>query len=279
MEHKNQSRTWFVTGASKGLGKALVQQLLDSGQQVAATTRQIASFDAQFTNHGNFLALEVDLSSRQSIFSAVAAAQAHFGKVDVLVNNAGYGIGGSLEELSESEIKQAFDINLFATIHTIAAVLPGMRSNKTGHIINISSIAGFHPGTGWAAYAAVKSAVFGLTESLAGDVAEFGIKATVVAPGAFRTDFLTTASLVLSANEIPEYTAIRQSHARTMSIDGKQAGDPVKAADAIMNVASMENPPVHLFLGSDAYKRALLKIAQVSAELETYEKLSISTDY
>lgn len=279
MEQQTKPQTWLVTGASKGLGNSLVKQLLDKGFSVAATSRSIGKLEAQFGQHENFLALQTDLSDRESIFDSVAKTEVRFGKIDFLVNNAGYGIGGSLEELSGKELKDAFDINLFATINTIAAVLPGMRREKSGHIINISSIAGFNPGIGWAAYAAVKFAVFGLTEALAQDVSEFGIKATVVAPGAFRTEFLSGSSLALSEKQLPDYTAIRQSHERMKTMDGKQAGDPEKAVGAIIELAKMKQPPVHLFLGTDAYNRALLKIAQLAGELELHKSLTISTDF
>ncbi|NMH28186.1 SDR family NAD(P)-dependent oxidoreductase [Flavobacterium silvaticum] len=278
MEHTNQ-QTWFVTGASKGLGLSLVKQLLAAGHSVAATSRDGSKLASEINDNPNFLALETNLASRESIFESINKAISTFGKIDVLVNNAGYGIGGSLEEVSEREINDAFDINLHATINTIAAVLPSMRQNRSGHIINISSIAGFNPGIGWPTYAAVKAAVFGLTEGLSQDVAEFGIKATVVAPGAFRTEFLTGSSLVLSETKLPEYTAIRESHKKMEAMDGKQQGDPEKAVSAIIELGKMENPPVHLFLGSDAYRRATLKIEQLTKELEDYKTLTLSTDF
>ncbi|RYG48544.1 MAG: SDR family NAD(P)-dependent oxidoreductase [Chitinophagaceae bacterium] len=279
MEQSKNRQVWFVTGASKGLGLSLVNKLLERGHLVAATSRSSGNFPQSITKSPDFLGLTTDLSSRESIFSSVTKTIEKFGKIDVLVNNAGYGIGGSLDEVSEQEIKEAFDINLFATINTIAAVLPEMRAKKSGHIINISSIAGFNPGIGWATYAAVKAAVIGLTEAMAQDVAEFGIKATVVAPGAFRTEFLTGSSLVLSQTKFPEYTAIRQSHAKMETLDGQQQGDPEKAVEAIMEIPAMENAPIHLFLGSDAYRRAALKIGQLTAELDAHKTITLSTDY
>lgn len=274
------TKTWFITGASKGLGLALVNQLLAAGQKVAATSRNTNDLiKAVSTTNPNFLPLQVNLANDASVKQAVAQTITTFGTLDVLINNAGYGIGGSLEELTESEIRTAFDVNVFGTINTIRHSLPYMRQQQSGHIINIASIAGFSAATGWAPYAATKFAIVGLTEVLADDVKSFGIKATVVAPGAFRTSFLTDDSLALPQNPITEYADIRASHERYLTMNGQQAGDPEKAAAVMIEIGFDPKPPLHLFLGSDAYKRAMAKIESLTAEIESLKELTQSTDY
>lgn len=278
---KNQTiKTWFITGASKGLGLALVKQLLAAGQNVAATSRNATQLlQAVGTQSPNFLALEVDLGSDSSVKEAINKAFSRFGSLDVLINNAGYGIGGSFEELTDTEVRNAFDINVFGTINTVRYALPIMRAQHSGHIINISSIAGFAAATGWAPYAATKFAITGLTEVLADDVKSFGIKATVVAPGGFRTEFLTSDSLALPENPIDAYADIRESHARYLTLNGKQGGDPEKAAKVMIALGFDPNPPVRLYLGTDAYNRALAKIDLLKTDLENNKEISFSTDF
>lgn len=273
-------KVWFITGASKGLGLSLVKKLLQEGHQVAATSRTAEALTAAVgTTSSDFLPVQVDLLSESSIATAVQETIATFGRVDVVVNNAGYGIGGTLEELENSEIMQSFEVNVFATMNVIRAIVPQLRSQRSGHIINIASIAGFAAATGWAVYAATKFAVVGLSEVLAEDLAEFGIHVTVVEPGAFRTNFLTPDSLSLPANPIADYTTVRASHARYLTMDGTQAGDPDKAATAFIELANLEQPPVRLFLGSDAYKRATQKVALIQQGLEEWKTTSESTDF
>jgi len=274
-------KVWFVTGASRGMGLSLVKKLLEDGYKVAATSRKsrslaeaLGDFDRQ-----QFLPLEVDLTSGESISKAFEKALGHFGRIDVLVNNAGYGIGGAVEELNQEEIRDSFDINVMAVIKTMQSVMPYFREQKSGNIINISSIAGFAPGIGWAMYAATKYAVTGLSEVMAEDVKEFGVKVTVVAPGAFRTEFLEESSLVFAENKIDGYHAIRASHGKYAAMNGAQAGDPDKLAQVLINLVQNPNPPVRLYLGSDAYHRAKDKIKLLSEELERNKDISSSTDF
>lgn len=276
----NSVKTWFITGASKGLGLSLVKQLLEKGQKVAATSRSVQQLiNAAGGNHANFLPLETDLGNDASVKAAIDKAQQTFGSIDVLINNAGYGIGGSFEELTDEEVRTAFDVNVFGTINTIRHTLPYMRAQQSGHIINISSIAGFAAATGWAPYAATKFAITGLTEVLADDVKSFGINVTLVAPGGFRTSFLTDGSLGLPKSPNPAYHDIRESHERYRNLSGKQGGDPEKAAAVMIETGFNPNPPLHLFLGSDAYKRALAKIDSLTTEIEANKEISFSTDY
>src|ERR1700761_9503985 len=181
-----KNKVWYVTGASKGLGLSLVKKLLAAGYRVAATSRNVDSLkEAMGENTKQFLALEVDLSNQESIQKSIEDAHWHFGQIDVVVNNAGYGIGGSAEELSMDEIRANFEVNVFATISVVHSALPYLRKQRSGHIINISSIAGFSPTAGWSLYNASKFAVTGFTDALALDVAELGIRATVIMPGGF----------------------------------------------------------------------------------------------
>lgn len=273
-------KTWFITGASKGLGLSLVKQLLQKGQKVAATSRNIADLiKAAGSESDIFLPLSTDLTNEDSVAEALENTSLKFGSIDVVINNAGYGIGGSIEELSDVETRMSFDVNVFGTLNVIRKVLPYLRAQKSGHIINISSIAGIAPGTGWSVYAAAKHAVIGLSEVLAEDVKSFGIKVTVVAPGAFRTSFLTPESLIMTSHPIAEYQAVRDSHVRYLNMDGNQAGDPEKAAAAMIHIVSETNPPLYLLLGKDAFERAFDKMELLSTEYKKWETLTKSTGF
>lgn len=273
-------KSWFITGASKGFGLSLVKQLLATGQNVAATSRNISELvKAVGITASNFLPIEVDLANEDSVGCALHQTKKAFGRIDVVINNAGYGIGGSIEELTDKETRDSFDINVFGTINVIRNVMPYMRYQQSGHIINISSIAGMAPATGWSVYAATKFSVIGLSEVLAADVKEFGINVTVVAPGAFRTSFLTPESIIIAKNQIDDYKAVRATHERYLKLDGQQAGDPEKAAAAIIEVAHEENPPLYLLLGGDAYDRAMSQLDKLEKEFRFNEELSRSMAY
>jgi NAD(P)-dependent dehydrogenase (short-subunit alcohol dehydrogenase family) len=273
-------KTWFVTGASQGLGLALVKRLLREGHQVAATSRNRETLAAAVgTTSAAFLPLQVDLGSDASVQASIAQTISTFGRLDVVVNNAGYGIGGSIEELSDAETRQAFDVNVFGTLNVVRHALPQLRQQGAGHIINISSIAALAGATGWAVYSATKAAVSAFTEILAQDVASFGIKATVVEPGGFRTNFLTTESLTLPQQPIAAYEDIRASHARYLQLNGNQGGDPEKAAAAIIQITTEANPPLHLLLGRDAYQRATNKLEALEQNFQAWQDLTLSTGF
>jgi NAD(P)-dependent dehydrogenase (short-subunit alcohol dehydrogenase family) len=273
----SNKQVWYVTGASKGLGLALVKKLLSEGYRVAATSRNISSLTQAVGTAENFLPLEVDLGNDASVAASMKATHEKFGSIDVVVNNAGYGIGGAVEELSRKEVTDSFDVNVFATITVIQKAMPYLRAQRSGHIINIASIAGVAGAVGWAVYAAAKSAVIALSDVLAQDVKSLGIKVTVIAPGGFRTQFLSSDSLALSENKIEDYKEIRESHERYLAMDGKQIGDPVKAAEVMIKLAGMDEPPVVLFLGSDAYTRASTKLGTMLEQLEKWKDISDST--
>ena len=212
---------------------------------------------------------------------AIAATISRFGQIDVVVNNAGYGLTGGLEELSDQEARENFDVNVFGSLNVIRQVLPHLREQQSGHIINIASIGGFtgsFPGFG--IYCATKFAVHGFTESLAAEVKPFGIHATVVSPGYFRTNFLMPDSLAVPKNQIDAYRSIRESEDMHQNdINGNQPGDPEKGAAAIITLGEAKNPPLHLFLGEDAYNMAFVKMDAVKGDLETWKELSTSTAF
>ncbi|MVT10559.1 oxidoreductase [Chitinophaga tropicalis] len=276
-----QKKVWFVTGASKGLGLVIVKQLLAQGYLVAATSRKVEDLSNAVGSNDNFLPLTVDLKTEKSVADALAATVQKFGRVDVIVNNAGYGLVGGLEELSDQEARENFEVNVFGALNVIRQSLPYLRKQSSGHIFNISSIAGFtgsFPGFG--IYCATKFALTGLTESLRAEVAPFGIHATEVAPGYFRTNFLASDSLVVPKNQIAEYQNIRDiQNAHTGPINGNQQGDPEKAALALIKVAEDENPPLHLFLGQDAYDLAYQKIEATKSDLEAWKQVTVSTAF
>lgn len=273
-------KVWLVTGASKGLGLSLVKKLLQEGFRVIATSRNTQSLIKEIGAIPDlFLPIEVNLSDNEDVKKAIAKSIAHFGQLDVVVNNAGFGQIGTLEELNDEEARSSFDINVFGTLNIIRNVMPYLRQNKSGHIFNIASIGGYTGGfAGWGIYCATKFAVAGLTESLAEEVKGFGIKATVVYPGYFRTNFLTKGSVKTPQHAIADYEAARQSEQAHLSdIDGNQPNDPEKAADVLIAVSKIENPPVHLFLGGDAYDVVYKKIGIITNDVEQWKTYTLST--
>jgi NAD(P)-dependent dehydrogenase (short-subunit alcohol dehydrogenase family) len=279
---KPQEKVWYITGASKGLGLSLVKQLLAAGNQVAATSRSLADLEkAVGAGDPNFLPLAVDLKNEASVQNSVNAAVGTFGQIDVVVNNAGYGLIGSLEELTDQESRDNFEINVFGMLNVIRNVMPQLRAQKSGHIINISSIGGFSGAfPGFGIYCATKFAVVGLSESLSAEVKNFGIHVTVVQPGYFRTSFLSAGSIGVPQNQIADYAEVRDSQqAHQASIDGNQPGDPEKAVAAMIEITNAENPPLHLFLGKDAYQLADQKILSVQNDMDQWESLATATGF
>lgn len=277
-----KKKVWFVTGASKGLGLALVKKLLEQGYRVAATSRNRKDLEkAVGADSDVFLPLTVDVSNEESVEKGIKSTIDHFSSVDVIVNNAGYGLAGALEELSDAEARKNFDINVFGSLNVIRKALPYLRKQRSGHIFNISSVGGFtgaFPGFG--IYCATKFAVQGFTESLAAEVAPFGIRATIVSPGYFRTNFLEGSSLNVPKNEIADYVNVREVQSvHQNSYNGNQAGDPDKAAIVLIEIAEQKEPPLHLFLGEDAYALADNKIKSVQEDMNKVRVLATSTNY
>lgn len=275
------SKVWYVTGASQGLGLILVKKLLEQGYRVAASSRDAHTLSQAvgLIDKDRFLPLAVDLSNLDCIDESIQQTLATFGRIDVVVNNAGYGMAGTVEETGEQDIKNIFNVNVLATIDVVKSVLPVMRSQKSGYIINIGSVAGFVGAPGWAIYSATKAAVAAFSEVIALDVKEFGIKVTVAEPSGFRTGFLTKNSLALIPSKIEGYEAVKNAQDRYLASDGKQAGDPDRAAEIFIELAESPQPPMHLFLGNDAYNRASKKLTELSGELEQWKSLTIGADF
>lgn len=273
-------KVWFVTGASKGLGFELVKKLLSEGFQVAATSRTVESLISTIGETSeNFLPLGVNITDNDDIKSAIDKTVEHFGKIDVVVNNAGYGQIGTLEELTDEEARENYAVNVFGTLNVIRNAMPYLREQRSGNIFNISSVGGYSGNfPGWGIYCSTKFAVAGFTEALAEEVKDFGVHATVVYPGYFRTDFLNKDSVKTPANPIQAYEAARSSEqAHLHEINGNQPNDPVKAADVLIQISKEKNPPVHLLLGVGTQEFLHNKIDILKKDAEKWESLTVST--
>lgn len=282
MQSNLDFEVWFITGAARGIGLSLARQLLDQGHAVAATSRTSSSLrEALGEDSDRFLALEVDLVSEASVQAAIEQTIAAFGRIDCVVNNAGYGQQGTIEALSDAELRRNFEVNVFAPLHVLRHALPHLRQQRSGHVFNVASIVGYQGGyAGWGSYVASKFALAGLTETLAAEVAELGIKATVVYPGPVRTGFLSKDSLVLAQRSIPDYTEAQASlDLHLQKLDGQQAGDPEKLATLILQAARAEEPPLHLFAGKIANELAQQKMATVTKDLAAWKEASSATDF
>ena len=277
----NNSKVWYVTGASQGLGLILVKKLLENGYRVAATSRNAQKLQnaVNVIDTNSFLPLAVDLNNVDCINESIQQTIAAFGRIDVVVNNAGYGMAGTVEEVMEQDVRRIFDINILSPINVIKGILPLMRAQGSGYIINIGSVAGFVGAPGWSVYSATKAALAAFSEVLALDVKEFGIKVTVAEPSGFRTGFLTKDSLVNTDSRIEGYEAVKKTQERYLAADGKQPGNPEKAAEIFMELAALEQPPLHLYLGQDAYDRASVKLSGMVEEIEEWKSTTISADY
>jgi NAD(P)-dependent dehydrogenase (short-subunit alcohol dehydrogenase family) len=281
-KNMEQQKVWFVTGASKGLGLTLTKKLLAQGCRVAATSRRKMDLvKAAGAESAHFLPLEVDLEDEKSVHDALAATVQHFGTLDVVVNNAGYGQIGTLEELTDGEARKNFDVNVFGLLHVVRHAMPHLRARGAGHIFNIASIGGYDGRfAGWGIYCATKFAVAGLSEGLAEEVKRFGVHVTIVYPGYFRTSFLTGDSVRTPAHPIAAYAEARASEeAHQREINGNQPGDPEKAAAVLIRASNEPEPPLHLFLGEDAYQSAQQKIQSVQTELGKWKALTLSTAF
>ncbi len=273
-------KVWFVTGTSTGFGRGLVEQLLGDGAKVVATARkvdQIAEFSERYPDAA--LTVALDVTDQASVDAAVKAALDKFGRVDVLVNNAGYGLAGAIEEATEAEFMPVFETNVFGLLKVTRALLPQFRKQKSGKIVNLSSIGGLIGSPGWGFYNASKFAVNGLSEALAAEMAPLGVQVTVVEPGPFRTDFLGRSG-VEAGQRIADYDGTA-GKTREYFHDqaGKQAGDPAKAVKAIIAAVEAEPSPKHLVLGKLAYDRMQARVETWKKDLEAWKETSIGADF
>lgn len=274
------AKTFFITGVSTGFGRALSEAAIADGHRVVGTLRDEAArkeFDglAPGRSFGRLL----DVTSTEAIAPVVAEVEANVGAIDVLVNNAGYGHEGIVEESPLKDMRRQFDVNVFGAVAVAKAVLPYMRKRRAGHIINITSMGGIITFPGIAYYHASKFALEGLSESLGKEVKGFGIAVTAVAPGGFRTDW-AGRSMVRAERSIADYDAVFEPLRKArQERSGKQVGDPAKAARAILTLVQSENPPAHLLLGSDALNLVREKLASLKAEIDAWEKVTLSTDF
>jgi NAD(P)-dependent dehydrogenase (short-subunit alcohol dehydrogenase family) len=273
-------KTWFITGVSGGLGAAIANAVLAAGHRVVGTARQQAQVEAFSGLAGDrSIGIKLDVGNEAGVSAAIDRVESEFGAIDVLVNNAGYGLQGAVEETSMAEIRQQFEVNVFGLIAVTKAVLPHMRARRAGHIFNLSSMGGLTTFPGLSIYSATKFAVEGLSEGLAKEVAAFGIKVTLVEPGGFRTDW-AGRSMNFAANTIEDYAASSgASKERLASRNGRQPGDPTKLADVLLHVAELPDPPLHLLLGSEALLHVGKKLGDLQTELARWAPLTVSTDY
>lgn len=271
-------KIWLITGISRGFGRELAEALLARGDTVIGTTRN-GSADVP-RGRGRLEVLALDVMDPQAVKATVASAFELHGRIDVIVNNAGYGLLSSVEEATDEEIERVFAVNFHGTRRVIQAALPRLRAQRSGHIVNITSMAAVAPNPGSGYYAAAKMAVEGVSQSLAREVAPLGIRVTLVEPSAFRTDFLSEHSIRRSATKLQDYaTTAGAAQDRLAAMAGKQAGDPARAAAAIIQAVDSPKPPLHLVLGSDAYHRTRQMLDAFSAELDAWKAVSIGADY
>ncbi|MBW4685878.1 MAG: SDR family NAD(P)-dependent oxidoreductase [Komarekiella atlantica HA4396-MV6] len=280
MSSVSQTRIWFITGTSSGLGRALAETVLERGETVVLTARnpqQIEDLAASFPNQT--LALQLDVTKPEEVREAVKQAIAKFGRIDVLVNNAGYKVAGVVEEVSDEEVRYQFEINFFGVLETLRAVLPHMRKQRSGHILNISSTACFMAEPTGGFYGSSKLALEGISGSLAYEVEPFGIKVTAVEPGSFKTDFIKR-SFVANDSQIDDYKElVNQSRQDMLDDHGKQPGDPKKAALAMIKVVDSDNPPQRLALGADAVEIIDNALEFIKGDLDAWKEVSINTAF
>ncbi|WP_439381670.1 oxidoreductase [Amycolatopsis lexingtonensis] len=275
-----ENPVWFITGCSSGLGRALAEAVLDRGWSAVVTARDPASVAGLVEAHGDrALALPLDVTDHAQVTAAVERAEATFGRIDVLVGNAGYGYLAAIEEGEDEEIRKLFDTNVFGLADVTRAVLPGMRARRSGHVVTVSSLGGLAAFGATGYYHATKFAVEGLSESLAAEVAPLGIKVTIVEPAAFRTNW-SGPSMRQSAIHIDDYAATAGARREaTTATYGHQPGDPVRAAEAILTVVGAAEPPLRLLLGEAAYTIATARLETLKSTFDTWRETTLGADF
>lgn len=273
------NKVWLITGAGRGLGAAIAQGALASGAQVVATARRLENL-ARYQGMAAVLPLALDVTEAEQAEAVVGQALARFGRIDVLVNNAGYGQLGPFEETTQAQAREQFATNVEGVFNLCRAVLPAMRAQHDGHLFNISSMAGISAMPGSSLYCASKFAVEGFSEALAGEVAGFGIKVTLVEPGALRTDFLDPGSARFGTAHLEDYQAFSaRIQERCAAGNHQQGGDPERLAAAILHLATLVSPPLRFIAGSDAYGQVTAKLQAMLDQAREWQALSASIDY
>jgi len=272
---------WFITGASRGFGLEITREALSRGDSVIATARNPQAVLDELPDGGDrLLAVGLDVNSPEQVGAAVDAAIERFGRIDVLVNNAGRGLVGAVEETSDAEARAIFDVNVFGLLAVTRAVLPHMRAARSGLVVNLSSVGGFVAWPGWGVYAATKFAVEALSEAMTHELAPLGIKSVAIEPGPFRTNFLDGSSLSVAEAHLDDYSATAGA-ARSWAADTNygQEGDPVKAAKIIVDLASYDKLPERIQLGANAVDDVAAKLARTASDQEQWRSISLSADY
>ncbi len=274
------NKTWFITGTSRGFGTIIARAALDAGDNVIGTGRRAADVIRALGASDRLLAVDLDVNDEAAAQAAVRAGVARFGRIDILVNNAGFGILGGVEETSAADIEAVYRTNVFGLLAVTRAVLPQMRQQRSGHVINLSSVGGYQSFVGWGVYCSTKFAVEGLTEALAQELAPLGIFATVVEPGFFRTDFLDAKSLTTAAHSIPDYAETVGAMRTAMGhANHQQPNDPAKIGPALLHLVNHPRPPLRLPLGADTVEAIEKKNAFVTRELNEWREVATSTGY
>ncbi|MFN6498642.1 MAG: oxidoreductase [Nostoc sp. DedQUE01] len=274
-------KVWFVTGASKGFGLEITKAALALGDQVVATVRsKPEQLAANLHNHPDMCIVQMDVTEEDQVQEAVKEGIARFGRLDVLVNNAGFGMVTAIEEASDAEARKVYDTNVFGLLNVTRAVLPYLRQQKSGRIINISSLFGYDVVPGWGLYGSTKFAVEGISKGLAVELAPLGIHVTVVAPGLFTTDFLSVQSYTATETIITDYKeTVGQMRTDADALHGQQPGDPRKFAQVIIQLANTERPPLHLPVGKDTIAMYQSNAAKMAQEIEAWLPVATSTDH
>ena len=276
----NNSKVWLITGSSTGFGRILAKQLLAKGETVVATARKPEQLDDLVSSYSSrALAVRLDVTKPEEVREAVKQAITAFGRIDVLVNNAGFGTMGAIEEVTDAEVRQQYETNVFGALDVMRATLPYMRQQRSGYILNLSSVGGVVSFPGAGIYCSTKFALEGISEAMAKEVAPLGVKVTLVEPGAFRTDF-NGRSLVATENLISDYDeAIGGFRQWVRDVDGKQPGDPAQAVAAMIQAVESGNPPLRLPLGADAVRAIETKLESVQADVDAGREVALDTAY
>jgi NAD(P)-dependent dehydrogenase (short-subunit alcohol dehydrogenase family) len=276
----SEKKVWFITGSSAGIGRELAETALEKGYRVAATARRPEVLrDLTEKYPETALAVKLDVTNREDVRAAVANTLEKFGRIDVVVNNAGYGLVGALEEPGDEQIREQFETNVFGVLNVLRGTLPVLREQKSGHVINVSSGLGFFAYPSYGYYSATKFAVQGLSEALAQETAALGIKVTIAEPGGTRTDFIAKG-VVKPEHPLPEdYPSTAALVEMFNERDGQQYSDPRRLAEVLIEIAELENPPLHLPLGEDSYNAIEKQLEKISEEISQWREKSLSTGY